>query len=111
MHVTESDSRISRHIPKLCLSLTDPVNNVSYQKCTWKPVSVSVEDRNPLCKHYLLSAQYRFLICNRVVVVYWVYLLLHEHLESHFHNRNDLKGPIWSSGRVISHRLPGENDL
>lgn len=98
MHVTVSDSRISRHIPELCLSLTDPVNNVSYQKCTWNPVTVSVKDRNPLCKHYLLSAQYRFLICNRLVVVYWVYLLLHEHLKSHFHNSNDLKGLIGAAG-------------
>lgn len=103
MHVTESDSRTSRQIPELCLSLTDPVNNVSYQKCTWKPVTVSVKDRNPLCKHYLLSAQYRFLICNRLVVVYWVYLLLHEHLKSHFHNSNDLKGLIWRSRRAIKH--------
>lgn len=47
MHVTEPDSRISRHVPELCLSLTDPVNNVSYQKCTWKPVTVSVKDRDP----------------------------------------------------------------
>lgn len=64
VHVTESDSSISRHTPKLCLSLTDSVNNVSYQKCTRNPVTVSVKDRNPLCKHYLLSAQYRFLICK-----------------------------------------------
>lgn len=45
--VAQSDSSVSRHIPKLCLSLTDSVDNVSYMKCTRKPASVSVKDRNP----------------------------------------------------------------
>lgn len=47
----------------------------------------------------------------RLVVVYWVYLLLHERLQSHFHNSNDLKGLIWNSRRVKNHWLYGINDL
>lgn len=45
--VAQSDSSISGHIPKLCLSLTDSDDNVSYMTCTRKPVSVSAENRNP----------------------------------------------------------------
>lgn len=74
--VDQSHSSISSHIPKLCLSLTDSVDDVSYQQCKKKPCLC--KRQKSLCKHYLLSAQYRFSICNKplVCLVYSVILVL-----------------------------------
>lgn len=62
--VDQSHSSISSHIPELCLSLTDSVDDVSYQQCKQKPC-LCIRQKS-LCKHYLLSAQYRFSICNKL---------------------------------------------
>lgn len=76
--VAQSDSSISGHIPKLCLSLTDSVDNVSYKVYTETCVCQR-KGQESLCKHYLLSAQYRFLICNRLVVGYCVCTSTYNH--------------------------------
>ena len=64
--VDQSHSSISSHIPELCLSLTDSVDGISYQQCKQKPCLW--KRQKSLCKHYLLSAKYRFSICNKLRV-------------------------------------------
>merc|ERR1711962_144900 len=64
--VNQSHSSISSHTPVLCLSRTDSVDDAFHID------GVNVLEQKPclctrqksLCKHYLLSAQYRFSICT-----------------------------------------------
>ncbi len=77
--VDHSHSSISCHIPELYLSLTDSVSDVSYRQCKQKPCLC--ERQKSLCKHYLLSAQYRFSICNKLSCVEH-----HFFKSSHYHH-------------------------
>lgn len=63
--VDQSQSSISSHIPELCLSLTDSVDDAFHINSVNRNL-VCVKDKRILCKHYLLSAQYRFSICNKL---------------------------------------------
>lgn len=69
--VDQSHSSISSHIPELCLSLTDSVDDKfhidSVNVLKLKPCLCTRQ--KSLCKHYLLSAQYRFSICNKLCFV------------------------------------------
>lgn len=65
--VDQSRSSFSSYIPNLCLSLTDSVNDEFHINSVnvVKTETLSVYKTKSLCKHYLLSAQYRFSICNK----------------------------------------------